>query len=654
MLRMRLEAIGILPQKVKQFEKRGIDSVESLLRFYPAKYRDYRHPVLIRDLSAHDGENVVVKGVAYSCKVIQAKHTMLRLQDKSGIFSVFFFNQPYRAKYIRVGTEYVVGGTVHWDNQYSSATFSTPDCFEVYREDVLRLVPVYRKIPGMSEDYLMDSIAEALRYLTECSKDYLSNNTRKKLGVMSIHDTILAAHFPKDEADIEAVHRRVIVDELYPFCEQLEEKRRNAAKMSPFRVKTPELILDTLLSQLPYSLTHDQKAALDKLVLDMKAGKRVDALVQGDVGCGKTVVAILTAAVMANEGFQTVVMCPTAVLARQHFESFSQLLAPAGIQVSHLYGGMKARERKETLESIRSNQTNVIIGTHSVFSSDVEYGCLGLVIVDEEHRFGVAQRECLKEKASEGVHTISMSATPIPRSIAVTVFGEGTDIINIHTMPSGRKPVKTILYSNEEKVYQSMYNQIREGRQCYVLCPLIEDSDSDLLEGVESVDSTVTKLTQWFARYPEVKIQSITGDMKAEDVQKRIAEFSSGSADILVSTTIVEVGVNIPNATVMLIKNAERFGLAQLHQLRGRVGRSSYQGYCVLLSDQKDNERLRTMVATNDGFEIAQKDLELRGTGQILGTRQSGADKYIDLMLRNQQLYHAIRQQVAEDKRKEK
>ena len=269
--------------------------------------------------------------------------------------------------------------------------------------------------------------------------------------------------------------------------------------------------------------------------------------------------------------------------------------------------------------------------------------------MDEEHRFGVQQREGLKQKAKEGVHSISMSATPIPRSLATTLYGEGTEIINIHTMPAGRKPVKTIVWSNENTCMESVYRQIKQGHQCYVICPLIEDSDSETLAGVESVETTAENLKAWFAKYPGVRIEVISGDMKAKDVQAGIDAFAAGKADILISTTIVEVGVNVPNSTVIVIKNAERFGLAQLHQLRGRVGRSSFQSYCVLLSQDKANERLQTMASTTDGFKIAEKDLELRGTGQILGVKQSGKDIYMETMLKYPKLYKEIRAQAAKD-----
>ena len=349
---------------------------------------------------------------------------------------------------------------------------------------------------------------------------------------------------------------------------------------------------------------------------------------------------------VVENGYQAAIMCPTAVLAEQHFKSLSEQLSPFNIKVSLLTSNLTAKEKKVVLADIQDGKAQVIVGTHAVISKDVKFKELALTIVDEEHRFGVEQRDALAEKAKTGVHNVSMTATPIPRTIASAVYGENTQIISVHTMPSGRKPVKTIVYGNEEKVYASMYNQIRAGHQCYVVCPLIEESDSETLAGVESVEETYSKMTAWFSKYPEVSIKMINGNMKPADVKDAISAFSAGKCQIIISTTIIEVGVNVPNATVIVVKNAERFGLAQLHQLRGRVGRGDAQSYCVLLSKQKTNPRLLAMEETTDGFEIARKDLELRGTGDIVGTKQSGIDKDVTLMLEYPDLYKKIVKEV--------
>lgn len=646
---MQLTDIGITPRKASQFAAKGICTVQDLLMFYPTKYLDFRNPISLADGKQYAGQHVAVRGQVVSTRVINGKHFMLRLSDGNNFCSVFWFNQSYRARQFSVGQMLAVGGIASWSDEYKSMTISAPDFVSCDLQTAFCIKPIYRKIKGMSDEYLLDAIALALPYIRKCVSDPLTEEQRNALRVPELARCVRMAHAPQDENDIMLSRRRRAVDVLYPFCYGLEVKKAEAAKVSPFRIKNAAAVVRKAQNELPFELTEDQNKAVRHVLEEMQLGNRVDALVQGDVGCGKTVVAQIAALGMAMNGYQCAVMCPTLVLAGQHYDDFTNFLAKFGYTVVFLHGGMKVREEKAALAKIASGEANVVVGTHSIFSDKVKFKKLGLTIVDEEHRFGVEQREGLKQKAKEGVHNISMSATPIPRTLATTLYGEGTEIVNIHTMPAGRKPVKTIVWSNENTCMESVYKQIKQGHQCYVICPLIEDSDSDALAGVESVETTAQNLKAWFAKYPGVRIEAISGDMKAKDVQAGIDKFAAGSADILISTTIVEVGVNVPNSTVIVIKNAERFGLAQLHQLRGRVGRSSFQSYCVLLSQDKENERLQTMAATTDGFKIAEKDLELRGTGQILGVKQSGKDMYMETMLKYPKLYKEIRTQASKD-----
>ena len=646
---MQLTDIGITPRKASQFAAKGICTVQDLLMFYPTKYLDFRNPISLADGKQYAGQHVAVRGQVVSTRVINGKHFMLRLSDGNNFCSVFWFNQSYRARQFSVGQMLAVGGIASWSDEYKSLTISAPDFVSCDLQTAFCIKPIYRKIKGMSDEYLLDAIALALPYIRKCVSDPLTEEQRNALRVPELARCVRMAHAPQDETDIMLSRRRRAVDVLYPFCYGLEVKKAEAAKVSPFRIKDAAAVVRKAQNELPFALTEDQNKAVRHVLEEMQLGNRVDALVQGDVGCGKTVVAQIAALGMAMNGYQCAVMCPTLVLAGQHYDDFTNFLAKFGYTVVFLHGGMKVREEKAALAKIASGEANVVVGTHSIFSDKVKFKKLGLTIVDEEHRFGVEQREGLKQKAKEGVHNISMSATPIPRTLATTLYGEGTEIVNIHTMPAGRKPVKTIVWSNENTCMESVYKQIKQGHQCYVICPLIEDSDSDALAGVESVETTAQNLKAWFAKYPGVRIEAISGDMKAKDVQAGIDKFAAGSADILISTTIVEVGVNVPNSTVIVIKNAERFGLAQLHQLRGRVGRSSFQSYCVLLSQDKENERLQTMAATTDGFKIAEKDLELRGTGQILGVKQSGKDMYMETMLKYPKLYKEIRTQASKD-----
>lgn len=646
---MQLTDIGITPRKASQFAAKGICTVRDLLMFYPTKYLDFRNPISLADGKQYAGQHVAVRGQVVSTRVINGKHFMLRLSDGKNFCSVFWFNQSYRARQFSVGQMLAVGGIASWSDEYKSLTISAPDFVSCDLQTAFCIKPIYRKIKGMSDEYLLDAIALALPYIRKCVSDPLTEEQRNALRVPELARCVRMAHAPQDETDIMLSRRRRAVDVLYPFCYGLEVKKAEAAKVSPFRIKDAAAVVRKAQNELPFELTEDQNKAVRHVLEEMQLGNRVDALVQGDVGCGKTVVAQIAALGMAMNGYQCAVMCPTLVLAGQHYDDFTNFLAKFGYIAVFLHGGMKVREEKAALAKIASGEANVVVGTHSIFSDKVKFKKLGLTIVDEEHRFGVEQREGLKQKAKEGVHNISMSATPIPRTLATTLYGEGTEIVNIHTMPAGRKPVKTIVWSNENTCMESVYKQIKQGHQCYVICPLIEDSDSDALAGVESVETTAQNLKAWFAKYPGVRIEAISGDMKAKDVQAGIDKFAAGSADILISTTIVEVGVNVPNSTVIVIKNAERFGLAQLHQLRGRVGRSSFQSYCVLLSQDKENERLQTMAATTDGFKIAEKDLELRGTGQILGVKQSGKDMYMETMLKYPKLYKEIRTQASKD-----
>lgn len=646
---MQLTDIGITPRKASQFAAKGICTVRDLLMFYPTKYLDFRNPISLADGKQYAGQHVAVRGQVVSTRVINGKHFMLRLSDGNNFCSVFWFNQSYRARQFSVGQMLAVGGVSSWSDEYKSLTISAPDFVSCDLQTAFCIKPIYRKIKGMSDEYLLDTIALALPYIRKCVSDPLTEEQRNALRVPELARCVRMAHAPQDETDIMLSRRRRAVDVLYPFCYGLEVKKAEAAKVSPFRIKDAAAVVRKAQNELPFELTEDQNKAVRHVLEEMQLGNRVDALVQGDVGCGKTVVAQIAALGMAMNGYQCAVMCPTLVLAGQHYDDFTNFLAKFGYNAVFLHGGMKVREEKAALAKIASGEANVVVGTHSIFSDKVKFKKLGLTIVDEEHRFGVEQREGLKQKAKEGVHNISMSATPIPRTLATTLYGEGTEIVNIHTMPAGRKPVKTIVWSNENTCMESVYKQIKQGHQCYVICPLIEDSDSETLAGVESVETTAQNLKAWFAKYPGVRIEAISGDMKAKDVQAGIDKFAAGSADILISTTIVEVGVNVPNSTVIVIKNAERFGLAQLHQLRGRVGRSSFQSYCVLLSQDKENERLQTMAATTDGFKIAEKDLELRGTGQILGVKQSGKDIYMETMLKYPKLYKEIRTQASKD-----
>lgn len=644
---MNLSLLEIPENKIGQLKRKGFETIEDLAAFYPRKYNDFRTIVKIDQLWEYVGKVVSIIGEIVS---INDGFKALKVTVRDGSYKaidIVWFNQRYIGKRLFTHRQYVFCGKVQYNPQYDTFTIIAPMFFSDDPTQFHKIAPVYPKIKGMSAEYLESCIEKAvgLMIADDDPHDYMEPVVRERLEVPEYKKFLTMVHSPQTDEDLELSMRRIVCDELFPFVMKLGEKKYEFVAKTQYKA-SKQSVMESFIKSLPFPLTKDQDTAIHTLTTKMMAGERIEALVQGDVGCGKTVIAIALAVAAVENGYQAAIMCPTAVLAEQHYKSMSEQLAPFGITVELLTSGLTAKAKRKVLSAIKDGTAQIIVGTHAVIAKDVIFNKLALTVVDEEHRFGVEQRDALAEKAKAGVNNISMTATPIPRTIASAVYGENTEIINVHTMPSGRKPVKTIVYGNEEKVYASMYNQIRAGHQCYVVCPLIEESDSETLAGVESVEETYNKMFKWFEKYPAVSIKMINGNMKPTDVKEAISAFSNGDCHIIISTTIIEVGVNVPNATVIVVKNAERFGLAQLHQLRGRVGRGDAQSYCVLLSNQKTNPRLLAMAETTDGFEIARKDLELRGTGDIVGTKQSGIDKDVNLMLEYPELYKKIVNEV--------
>lgn len=644
---MDLSLLEIPENKIGQLKKKGFETIEDLAAFYPRKYNDFRTIVKIDQLWEYVGKVVSIIGKIVS---INDGFKALKATVRDGSYKaidIVWFNQRYMGKRLFTHRQYVFCGKVQYNPQYDTFTIIAPMFFSDDPTQFHKIAPVYPKIKGMSAEYLESCIEKAvgLMIADDDPHDYMEPVVRERLEVPEYKKFLTMVHSPQTDEDLELSKRRIVCDELFPFVMKLGEKKYEFVAKTQYKA-SKQSVMESFIKSLPFPLTKDQDTAIHTLTTKMMAGERIETLVQGDVGCGKTAIATALAVAAVENGYQAAIMCPTAVLAEQHYKSMSEQLAPFGITVELLTSGLTAKAKRKVLSAIKDGTAQIIVGTHAVIAKDVIFNKLALTVVDEEHRFGVEQRDALAEKAKAGVHNISMTATPIPRTIASAVYGENTEIINVHSMPSGRKPVKTIVYGNEEKVYASMYNQIRAGHQCYVVCPLIEESDSETLAGVESVEETYNKMSKWFQKYPAVSIKMINGNMKPTDVKEAISAFSNGDCHIIISTTIIEVGVNVPNATVIVVKNAERFGLAQLHQLRGRVGRGDAQSYCVLLSNQKTNPRLLAMAETTDGFEIARKDLELRGTGDIVGTKQSGIDKDVNLMLEYPELYKKIVNEV--------
>lgn len=629
---MKLSAIGITPQKEKQFNGKGIFSVEDMVRYLPRKYNDFSRET---GILPEDQISCLIVTVNKVCTYNNGKPLMIvfcETEDGKRIFVKWFHQNYLAAKYEEfVGHKVYLCAKLEYSAEYDNYSATSPEMFEPRISIGKRIIPVYSKIPGMSMDYLSAKM-EAAVSMPEALGETLPPDMVADEKLLLMREALYSVHFPQSMAQIEKAHDRLLLDDMVYFAMSNEYAARSSSIGSPFNIKTLGTIKE-ITENLPYQLTKDQKDTVNSMIQKVREGKRLNALVQGDVGCGKTIVAILMMAVLAENGYQAVLMAPTQVLAKQHYADLCAILEPVGFHIAYLGSNMKAKEKKAVLASIASGEANIIVGTHSVIGKSVEYKNLGITVTDEEHKFGVAQRAALVEKAAAGVHSITMSATPIPRTLAQVIYGSAIDLYTIQTMPAGRKPVVTGIATDEERIMRFVLSQKRKGHQCYVVSPMIDSSED--MAGVLSVEEVSREYEKWLTPYG-VRIATLTGRDSKETTEETIQKFKDGAIDVLIATTVIEVGVNVPNATAMIITNAERFGLSSLHQLRGRVGRSSLQSYCVLQSNdqsEKAMQRLGAMVRTTNGFEIAEEDLKIRGAGDFLGTRQSGENKYMALML---------------------
>ena len=643
---MSLEALGCSPAKIKQFNRKGISCAEDLIRFFPRRYMDYSKDTGIlpeNEISCLTAKCIKVSKTSGKVSTLRA---VCLLEDGRYITCVWF-NQAFMLAKVSslLQRQVFIAGKVKYDPAYRSYSILSPQMFEA-SEDRVDVVPVYSKINGMSDEYFGSKMAEAFSF-PEIVVDPLPSGTGEALGYLPEGTALLNTHFPFTVEDAEKSHERVVFDELTAFAAATYWKEKSSAEGSPYQVKTLAL-MNRMRDSLPYELTSDQKKVVDDILQLQKNGRRINALIQGDVGCGKTITAALIMAAFAGSGYQVCLMAPTKVLAGQHYEDLKALFTPLGIDVVYLYSGMKVREKKAALKKI-SEGAQVIVGTHSVIGKDVQYKNLALVVCDEEHKFGNQQKLLLAQKGSLGCHSISMSATPIPKSLASVIYGLGCSVFSIKTLPSGRKPVITGIAKSREKIYNFLVSQIGKGRQAFVIAPMIDENEE---LDIASVEQLSREYSEYMAPY-DISVATLTGRDDKKKAEQIISDFKSGATDILVSTSIVEVGVNVPNASVIVISAAERFGLSQLHQLRGRVGRSSHQSYCVLETDdtsEKAQKRLDVLCRNNDGFKIAEEDLALRGAGDLVGggDRQSGTNRFLSLMLEYPKIYKDA-QKVARD-----
>ncbi len=621
----------ITKTKLNQFYKKGIENVESLLRFTPIHFRDYS------ELSTFD-DAVSGGKFAFKLKLNSVIRSMGRraayirgtLSDEMGREAYVTWFDPYQYNKLLnyVNTEILIAGD-YVINDYGRQILN-PDILEPYKEDSLRILPIYSKIQGMSAEYFNNILNTAISQYNK--PDPLPQDVLEKFEIISESELIKKLHYPKSLADINDARIRLAFEDIYQLAYKLAEDAVDINKKSPYVISKKDKY-NKLIQLLPYELTDDQKKVIDIFIKAAEKGERVNALVQGDVGSGKTIVSILMMTLMVENGYQAALMAPTGILARQHYAEIKDYMDKLDIKVAYLGGDTKTAERKRIMRGLETGKIQILVGTHAVISDGIYFRKLGLTVVDEEHKFGVKQREALTEKAKEGVHNISMSATPIPRSLANTLYSGSCDVFSIETMPNGRKPVRTEQVYSFSPMLKFMEKEIKAGHQCYIVCPLIEETHIDTETKLYSVEE-VEKIAKDFFGPKGIVARSVNGKLKDEEKDEIINSFINNECQVLIATTIIEVGVNVPNATVISIINAERYGLAGLHQLRGRVGRSDLQSYCMLLSAERGNPRLEAMCQTNSGFEIAEIDLKLRGTGDITGVRQSGEDKKISLMLR--------------------
>lgn len=638
---MQIIELGVKENRIKALEKRNITAVEDVQEFFPRKYYDFSE---LRQLSPkYDNQYIAVTGIIdkvltkktnetlmVQAKVITEDHLKLNVQW-IGAYYIYKFIKDWKNEKV------IVCGKMTYFEEYHSFHMNNPIVFDRSIEKNLRVYPIYTKMSGISEEWMGSLISESLK---KKRSENLSDDILTKYKLYGINQAICVMHNPKSMTELKNAQKRIVYDKLLRFAYKIEQLERDVSKGTIYNAKSMKNVYN-LIDSLPYQLSEGQRTAVEEIKENMINGKRVNALIQGDVGSGKTIVAFLVMLLMADSGYQSVLMTPTQILAKQHFAELSKYADRYGYRVAFLGGDMAVKQKKEVLKDIKEGKCQFIVGTHAIVSSNIEYHNLALTITDEEHKFGVAQRNMLTDKARFGVHNIVMSATPIPRTMANVLYGTSISVYDFKP-PAERQPIQTAIFNNENKIYEFMYKEIATGRQCYAVCPLIEAGENkEKLKGVLSVEETVKKYNQYFQQYPNVNIGVVTGKMNKSEMEDTIQKFSKNEIQILVSTTVIEVGVNVPNASVIVINNAERFGLAQLHQLRGRVGRGKDKAYCILKSSEKENERLIAMTKISDGYKIAEEDLRLRGTGDILGYSQSGENEYIELMLKYPNMYKA-------------
>lgn len=621
---------GVGPKKAKKFKKLGIFTIDNLLNYYPVKYEDRRTVSKINEMV--DNTKVLLKIKLFNTpekKVIKKNMTIIKVagRDDTGFVTLTFFNQDYLLQKLNLEDWFYVFGKVKY--AYGKYELTNPDIEKVGKDKKAgKIMPIYGLTYGLSNNEITKAVNNALDEYYSRIEDIIPINIKNKYQLTSRRDAIKYLHFPENNKKYSLAKKSIAFEKLLIMqLGLLTIKNRLRASSQGLKINDSSLG-DELLASIPYKLTNAQLKVIKEIKEDMSLSKPMNRLVQGDVGSGKTIVAIYAMLIAIKSGYQASMMAPTEILALQHYETIKGYFKMANINlnVAFLSGSTNAKNKRKILDELKNGQIDIIVGTHALIENNVEFSNIGLVVTDEQHRFGVRQRAMLSNKGNNP-DMIVMTATPIPRTLALIVYGD-LDISIIDEMPPGRHEVITYVLNENQKneAYSFIKKQIKSGRQGYIVAPLVEESEN--LE-IDSAEKIFNELSNTY--FSECKLGLLHGKMKSADKEETINRFYNGKTKVLVSTTVIEVGVNVPNAVVMMVLNAERFGLAQLHQLRGRVGRGKYQSYCILVNgskSKKSSDRMNIMKNTNSGFIIAEEDLKNRGPGEFFGTKQHGLSKY--------------------------